>query len=143
MTIDFFSRNWAIVIAGAFGLLIGLFVAYRAYNDSSRGQLRANVIRLKQRYRQLVKAHTAVQGATESLKRLQSRKDSVKPSRLQQAAEAVEDAAALQKIAEDQVLIAENHVRKVILAEFPPKRHEALRKKYLQRPRHDKGPFTF
>ena len=38
----------------------------------------------------------------------------------------------MQKIANDQVLIARNQVRKIILEEYPPKRHAAMRLKYLK-----------
>ena len=67
----------------------------------------------------------------------------MKPSRLQAAREAVQDAEALLKIAEDQVLIAENQVRKIIVEEFPPKRHERMRRKYLPEEPENGKPFTF
>jgi hypothetical protein len=67
----------------------------------------------------------------------------VKPVRLQEARDAVQDAGALLKIAEDQVLIAENHVRKIIVEEFPPNRHERMRSRYLPGEREDGKPFTF
>ena len=43
---------------------------------------------------------------------------------------------------DDKVLIAQNHVRKIILEEFPPKRHESLRAKILPDAALDKRPFT-
>jgi hypothetical protein len=67
----------------------------------------------------------------------------VKPSRLQAAREAVLDAEALLKIAHDQVLIAENRVRKIIVEEFPPKHHGRMRSRYLPGEREDGKPFTF
>jgi hypothetical protein len=57
--------------------------------------------------------------------------------------EAVQDAEALLKIADDQVLIAENHVRKIIVEEFPPQRHDRMRSKYLPGDRRDARPFSF
>ena len=50
---------------------------------------------------------------------------------------------ALLKIASDQVLIAENHVRKIIVVEFPPKHHERLRRRYLPGEGDDGKPFSF
>jgi hypothetical protein len=41
------------------------------------------------------------------------------------------------------VLIAENHVRKIIVEEFPPNRHERMRSRYLPGEREDGRPFTF
>ena len=37
----------------------------------------------------------------------------------------------LQKLIDDQLLIARNNVRLLITEEYPPKRHEAMRSKYL------------
>ncbi|NIN38846.1 MAG: hypothetical protein GTO67_09360, partial [Gammaproteobacteria bacterium] len=50
---------------------------------------------------------------------------------------------ALLKITADQVLIAENHVRKIIVEEFPPNRHDRMRSKYLPDERQGGKPFTF
>ena len=49
----------------------------------------------------------------------------------------------LLKIAADQVLIAENHVRKIIVEEFPPNRHERMRGRFLPGEREDGKPFSF
>ena len=67
----------------------------------------------------------------------------MKPIRLQEATEAVQDAETLLKIADDQVLIAGNHVRKLIVEEFPPKRHDRMRSKYLPGEQKDDKPFSF
>ena len=74
---------------------------------------------------------------------LAGRSESVKPSRLQAARDALEDAEALRKIAADQVLIAENHVRRIIVEEFPPKHHEQMRKRCLPGESDNGRPFTF
>jgi len=55
----------------------------------------------------------------------------------------VEDAKMLAKIANDKVLIAENHVRRVIHEEYPPVKQERLRKKYLPAQAADKRRFSF
>jgi hypothetical protein len=77
------------------------------------------------------------------LDRLERRADSVTPRRLREAAEAVQDAEALLKIAADQVLVAENHVRKIIVDEFPPRHHARMRSRYLPGDRQEGKPFTF
>lgn len=143
MTLDFISRNWSLVIGSVLALAIALFVAYRAYGDSARGQLRSRVRTLDARYRHAARAEQAVSRTASKLEKLRARSASVKPRHGQETSEALEDARALLKIAEDQVLIAENHVRKVIVEEFPPKRQEALRSKYLKRPEDTDKPFTF
>ena len=78
-----------------------------------------------------------------SFNSLRAKRESAKPRHVQETTEALEDAQALLKIAEDQVLIAANHVRKLILEEFPPTRQEQLRSKYLPDSAPDSKPFTF
>ena len=143
MTLDFAARHWSLLIASVLATAILLFVLYRAFSDSARGQLRSNVRQVRRRYQDAVRARTAVNKAAARLEKLRSKSASVKPRHGQEASDALEDARSLLKIAEDQVLIAENHVRKVIVEEFPPKRHDALRSKYLTRPADVGKPFTF
>ena len=85
----------------------------------------------------------AVEKAEYVAKRLHDNADRAKPRHLQEAKEALQDARTLAKIANDKILIAENHVRRVIVEEFPPVRHEAMRQKYLPDAARDKRPFTF
>ena len=49
----------------------------------------------------------------------------------------------LQKIAEDQVQVARNHVRRVICDEYPPRRQSRLRRKFLDESESDQKPFSF
>jgi len=143
MTLEFLQMHWALAAASVVGLAVVFFVGWRAWLDSSQGRLQAAHRRLHARRQEAARQHRTVQRATAKLGRLQKNAGSVKPLRLQEAAEAVQDAQALLKIASDQVLIAQNHVRKIIVEEFPPKRHERMRRKYLpEEPENDK-PFTF
>lgn len=143
MAVEFVTRNWALVLASILLTAIGLFVLFRLYSDSARGQLGARVRALRARYREVDKARHAVARAETRVEGLGRRAASVKPRHLEEAREALEDARALLKIAADQVLIAENHVRKVILEEFPPKRQEALGNRYLRSADGQGKPFTF
>lgn len=143
MTIELLQRYWAPAIAALLAIVVLTFVVLRVFRDSPRGRLRAQVRELRSRYRQLVGQARAVSRAEQRLQRLSARADRVRPRQLEEAREAVADARALQKIAQDQVLIAENHVRKLIFEEFPPRRHEALRGRFLARPKPDGKPFTF
>ncbi|MCH7821743.1 MAG: hypothetical protein IIA07_06970 [Proteobacteria bacterium] len=120
----------ALVIASA----IAMFVLYRALIDSGWGQLRVGARQLKSRYRGADRAQKAVNKAVARLEKLRARSDSVKPKLLTAASDALDDARSLCKIAEDQVLIAETHVRNLIADEYPPKLHEAMRCKFLARP---------
>lgn len=143
MAIEVLQKYWALVGASVLATAVALVLVYRAYGDSSRGQLLRAVNLHERRFTAASMASGATEKAVAKLQRLQSKRDSAKPRHIQEAVEAVEDAKALQKIAEDQVLIAANHVRKIILEEFPPKRHASLRAKYLPEDRSDKKPFTF
>ena len=80
--------------------------------------------------------------ATTKVESLQARADSVKPRTMGVAVGKLQDAEALKKIADDQVRVARNVVRQIILAEFPPKRQAAMRERLLpDEPGSDK-PFT-
>ena len=90
----------------------------------------------------MARARRAAEKAARRLARLRAKAASVKPRRVQEAEGALEDARALQKIAEDKVLIARNHVRKLIVEEYPPTRHEALRRRLLPADEPEGTPFT-
>jgi hypothetical protein len=142
MTTDYLVRNWALVIASVLGTAILLFVLFRVFQDSARGRLGTTIRQLRQREAAATNARKAVDKAAAYLSRLRENAASVKPRHVEEASGALEDAQALQKIAEDQVLVARNHLRKLILEEYPPNRHETMRDKYLGRESADKKPFT-
>jgi len=142
MMLDILGKYWALVAASVLGTAILLFVLFRLYEDSGRGRLQGRVTELRVRERKAKKARKAVSKAAARLDRLRARADSIKPRHGQEASEALEDARALQKIADDQVLVVRNHVRKIILEEYPPKRHAAMRARYLQQDEADQKPFA-
>lgn len=142
MTLEFVSKNWALVAASVLGTAVLLFVIFRVFQDSARGRLQATVRALRDRERQASVAHKAAEKASVALERLRRDVGSVKPRRLQEASEALEDARALARIAADQVLVARNHVRKIILEEYPPRRHDRMRQRYLRQDPADDKPFT-
>ncbi len=131
MTMQLVTHNWALVVASIMGLAIFLFVLYRLYEASPRGRLSAHVAVLRQHRNEVTQAATREARASEQLSVLRSKADAIKPRLLSEAEEAIQDARSLQKIAGDQVLRAQKLVRDVILEEFPPKRHDGLRSKYL------------
>ena len=143
MTLAELQQHWALLGAAAVGAAVLLFAAWRAWLDSSRGRLRAARRRLLRKRREAAKCLRAGERARAKLEGLVGRSESVKPVRLQEARDALQDAEALLKIARDQVLIAENHVRKIIVEEFPPKRHERLRRRCLPGEGEDGKPFSF
>ena len=130
------------LVASVLGTAVLLFVIYRVYQDSAQGRLQATVKLLRKRESEARAALKVVDKSSARLDRLRAKAESVKPRHGQEASEALEDARALHKIADDQVLIAQNLVRKIILEEFPPKRHDALRIKYLPPTIQEQKPFT-
>lgn len=81
--------------------------------------------------------------AESRLDRMLQKAEKIRPSELQAAKEALQDARALQKIAEDRLMVAENHVRRIIHEEFPPVKQQKLRARYLPEALPERRPFSF
>lgn len=131
MSLEFLTRNWALAVASVLGTAVVLMVLYRLYADSARGRLRRRLGELTRRRWDAERAARSRDKAARRLKVLQGRAASTRPRRINAANEALQDAEMLKKVADDQVLVAVRRVREVILEEFPPNRHDALRNKYL------------
>ena len=143
MIIELLQRHWALAAATILAAAIVLFAAWRAWLDSPRGRLHLARRRLREKELEARRQQKRLARLSAQLESLRRKADSVKPIRLQETKEAVEDAEALLKIADDQVLIAGNHLRKIIVEEFPPKRHERMRRRYLPGESGNDKPFTF
>ena len=143
MNAEVLQTHWALLLASITGCALLLFAVAVLANNSARGQLRRKQKVLKQERGRLRKAEAVVEKAERQKSRLMKLADRVKPRLLRESAEAVEDARALAKIAADRVLVAENHLRRVIVEEFPPTQHEKLRSRYLPDAPEKKRPFTF
>lgn len=137
------QTHWALILASAAGLLLLLVAVRHFLRTSARGQLRRTRKVLDRERGRLRKAIAVMDKAERQKSRLAQHVDRVKPRVLQESNEALADAKALAKIARDRVLVAENHLRRVILEEFPPTQHERLRSRYLPEASRDKKPFTF
>jgi len=142
MGLEFLRQHWAILVASVLATGLALFVLFRLYQDSAHGRLRILSNSLRAREDAAQAAAKAAQKAAAKLERMRARADSVKPRHAEEAAGALQDAQALAKIADDQVLVARNLLRKHIFEEYPPKRHLALRNKYLGREEAQTKPFT-
>lgn len=142
MTPALLQQHWALLSAGIVGGAALAFAAWRAWLDSPRGRLAAARRRLGNARAEARRGQKRLQQLSAKLTALEKKADSVRPRRLEDTAGAVQDAAALLKIAGDQVLIAENHVRKIIFEEFPPKHHERMRSRYLPRDGQDGRQFS-
>jgi FtsZ-interacting cell division protein ZipA len=140
---DVLKSNWALIVAAIIGSIIIVIIVLQLIKRSAGGQLRQTLKTLAKARLDEAKARKSVEKAERITRRLHENADRAKPRHLQEAKEALEDARALAKIANDKILIAENHVRRVILEEFPPIKHEAMREKYLPNAARDQKPFTF
>jgi hypothetical protein len=143
MDLNTLKSNWALVVATVIGGIIILIVLAQLIQRSAGGQLRKTVRDLNKAHQDEAKALRSAEKAERIARRLHEKSDSVKPRHLQEAKEALEDARVLAKIANDKLLIAENHVRRVIHEEYPPRKQEKLRAKYLPTQERDKRPFSF
>jgi hypothetical protein len=143
MNAEQLQTHWALVLAFATGVVLLILAARYFIGTSPRGQLRRTRKALERERGRLRKALAVVNKTERRNARLVQHVDRVKPRVLQESGEALADAKALAKIAADRVLVAENHLRRVILEEFPPTQHERLRARYLPEAGRDKKPFTF
>jgi uncharacterized protein YlxW (UPF0749 family) len=143
MTVESLQTNWALLLAATVGLVIVLFALSRLIGSSGRAKLHRVRRRLKAERKKQSSAEAAVARAEHRARKLGQRAETVKPRLVAEANEALEDAKALARIAHDRMLIAENHVRRVILEEFPPAKQQRLRARYLPESAPDKRPFSF
>lgn len=143
MAREFFMQHWPILVASALAAAVVMQLAWQGVGRSASGQLRRVVHEKHEQARIAGKAKATTARVESKLDALLKKSERVKPSVLQECKEALQDARALQKIAEDKLMIAENHVRRVIHEEFPPNRQEQLRLKYLPEVARDKRPFSF
>jgi len=137
------TDNWALWVAAIPGVVVVLSVAYLLLRQGAQGKLRQVVKAERSALHDLNNARNRTQKSEDRVRKLLEKSDNVKPRILQEAKDALADARALQKIADDKAQIATNHVRRVIFDEFPPSRHDKLRAKYLPGDVKQNRPFSF
>jgi hypothetical protein len=137
------QSNWAIWLALVLLLMVALMITPELMRSTSRSKLSRVFAGVKEARKELRKSTRAAQKVEKKYRKLLARSERVKPRKLQEAKEAVEDGRALVKILNDKVIVAETHVRRIIYDEFPPEKHEQLREKYLPQDIIDERPFSF
>ena len=143
MNIDWLLQNWGLVVAGILILIVATIVTAALIRRSAGGQLRSALAILDAGTREQAAAHSLAKNTATKLAALRARADNVKPRVIEELAGLLSDKQALAKIADDQLLIAKNHVRRVIHDEFPPNQHDKMRARYLPDDIKDKRPFSF
>lgn len=139
----YLANNWALGLAGFFVSLAAFVILAMIMRRSARGQLRTVRAELRKALKQQRKAARVSAKTHRQLLKLDENIANVKPRVLQEAKDALQDARALEKIAGDKVLVAANHVRRVIHEEFPPSKQQQLRNRYLPGEEQNEGPFSF
>ena len=137
------NQNWALYAAAVPALIVFFAVALALWRRSSRGKLRGKLTAHLRDVKKLEAARKSQSNAESRVRRLEKQSGKVKPRILQEAKDAVADANALVKIADDRQQVSANLLRKVIFEEFPPERHEKLRARYLPGDVADGRPFSF
>ena len=129
--VEVLKQNWALAAASVLALGIALFVIFRMLQDSRQGRLARALRDVRDRERALRKASRDADKAAARLSSLSTRGDTVAPKKLVGAKDALAAAQETERLLRDQVLVVRNTARTIILEDYPPKRHEALLKKYL------------
>jgi hypothetical protein len=137
------SDHWALMAAAAVGGVAVLFILLAGYRRSARGQLRTMLREHRRATGEYRRALRNAGRAESRVAKLQARAAKIKPRLLEEAKGALTDARALAKIAGDRQQVTANRVRQVIVEEFPPSRHERLRRRYLPQDGKDDRPFSF
>ncbi len=143
MNRDWLVQHWALIAAMATAAAALLAVAVSLWSRSRAARLKRALRQRRRRERALEKAARSARRLGRSLRRLEEKAEKIAPKRLSEARGQAEDARRLCEIAADQLLVAENHLRKIIVEEFPPGRHEALRRRYRLSDVPRKAAFSF
>jgi hypothetical protein len=77
------------------------------------------------------------------VQKLEKRAGRVVPKILDEARSLLGDAERLVEVRAGALKVAENHVRMIIVEEYPPSRHDALRRRYGVPEHPDARPFSF
>jgi hypothetical protein len=137
------QKHWALAAAGLVGGVAVLAILWTVYRRSARGQLRARLREHRRASRAFKAAVKRANRAESRFEKLKARAANVRPSMLEEAKGTLTDARALANIASDRQQVTANRVRQVIVDEFPPSRHERLRRRYLPQDEQDDRPFSF
>jgi len=143
MMIELVRTHWALAVASVIVVALVLRSLWNLAGRSPRGKLRRANKRLKAARSVAIQAKKRAARARRHAERLEQKAQSVPPIRLEEARGALTDAESLSKIAGDQLMVAENQLRKVVVEQFPPDQHDRLRDRYLKDDGRKTFPFKF
>lgn len=136
--------EYTLLLLGS-GIVLVVSVAVLLPNTlpTAWGRLHRQRRELRYRLYRFRQAEKAAERARRAHTKLQSRAQHVRPKQLRAAAENAEDLQTLLRQAKEKVAIAENHVRRILLDEYPPAKQQRLLKKYLPEQGRKNTPFRF
>jgi len=136
-------ENWALIAASVLITALVLQAAFVMGSRSPSAQLRRASSNLQEKRKIAARAKRKADRARNTCMRLERKAQAVRPIKLEEARATLSDCEALLKIAHDQVLVAENQVRRVIVEQFPPAKQAGLRRRYNVGESPGDKPFTF
>lgn len=111
-------------------LIIAVGVVLPNIMPTPRGRLNRQRRELRHRHFEYQQAENTADKAGREFAKLKSRAENVQPKQLREAEGRAADMKIMLGHANDKVLVAQNHVRRILLDEFPPAVHQQLLKKY-------------
>lgn len=143
MNIESLQSDWAIWLALASLVVAIVLIIPIVLKRTSRSKLNRVLSDLKETQKELRKTGRVSDKAEKKLQKMLANIERVKPRELQEAKDSVDDSKALTRILSDKLMVAQNHVRRVIHDEFPPAKHDQMRAKYLPQDVKEDRPFQF
>ena len=136
-------EHWALVGAAAAAGVAALIILVSLLRQSRWGRMRTLVRQHGRERRALATAEKQFVKARQNLERLEQKIERIAPRKLDEARGALTDARRLVEIRFGALQVAENRLRTVITEEYPPKHHDALRRRYGVAEHAENRPFTF
>jgi peptidoglycan hydrolase CwlO-like protein len=143
MNIESLQSDWAIWLALASLVIAIVLIIPILLKQTARSKLNKVLSDLKETQKELHKTARVSNKTEKKLQKMLANIELVKPRELQEAKDSVDDSKALTKILSDKMMVAQNHVRRVIHDEFPPAKHDRMRAKYLPQDVKEDRPFQF
>ena len=130
---DATSINEYVLLLIGLGIFLGISVGVILPNilPTPRGRLNRQSRELRHRLYELQQAEKLAEKANRTFAKMKQQADRVQPNKLREAEIMAEDRKTMLGHAKDKVMAAQNHVRNVVLNEYPPVYQESLLRKYL------------
>ena len=138
-----FDNHWLLIIGLALLLAVVVLVILPNSLPTPRGALNRQRRELRFRLAEHRQAARVAARALRQAKKLSNVRDRTAPAAFDEAQALARDKQTLLEHAADRVMVAENHVRRVILEQFPPRDHEKLLARYVSAAGDKSLPFRF